>query len=1536
MAGMQRVSWRSACSALVVCALVSAAVVGLIRRDGVHPTTLQSRTVTHWLLHRNADSTNDLVLADGLTSRIIARINPASETSDEVTVQGPAGAFLVGRDNGSVRAISTSSLQLGTAQLVTTLAVPGAKFGVGTAGLTVVAGGAAEVVAANDVSRPLEIPAGGSPLIAADGSVWLFTEGTATHVDVDESREEFTVPSGLSVADVTTVGSEAVWFDRANRMVRWLGDGAEVALSDIEGVTDAALQQPSDESGHVWLAVGDRVVKVGRDGFRESTISGLGARSQDVFAVSGAAAVLVRDGATRIERIDLAASSMPSDGGMAAPAGAQLTVSAAAGMIWIDDATGDSAWVVNPAGTVVIDKADTSAPLFDATGQVDGRGEEGSGDGGDGSGNGNGGPSSDVDRTDPNPAVDDPPAANPDSVTARAGATITVPVTANDFDPEGGAIAVSRIGRAGHGTTTNVDGSSVSYQPETAYSGTDEFEYTITDEAGNEATTTVSVRLFAPGSPNQPPLTQPDVVETRVGRSVTIDVLANDIDPERDVLTIPTFEQVTGATITDGVSQNGLVALQFDPPPNARAGGTLQFTYVAADPQGGVSAPTRVTVQIAAATTENRPPVANPDAARAPIGGTTTVPVMINDVDPDNDPLGVTLVRPLPVGVTASLSGNSIIVGLEPGAAARSVVLYDLTDGAGHHVQGRVLVLRVDGDVSNHAPIANPDVERVVVGNTVLVPVLRNDRDPDGDTLRLTGVTQPAAGAGKTEVQGDSVLFTPNLPDITQPTNVDFGYVIDDGHGNQVTGRATVTVLTNALPRAPFARDDAATTVTNKPVTIDVLANDSDPSGGRPALFDDPTCAGGTAQRTLDDKVLYTPPLDQTGTFRCKYVIANAQLLRREAFIVITVTPAVVGNTDPTLIRSALAQSTTSGRPLQITVAQVATDDDGDPLTFSVVGQPGQGGSTLLSATGTSLVYTPPTTSSPITDSFAIVVSDGTSTTRGQISVLVRPEPVQPPSAVAPRALDLSGATRIDVRRSFNVVAAAEAANAGMSVVLLGATLVGGSATVETNGASGIVSITPNSGEQVSVRYRLANAADTRLTAEATITVTVIVPTPLVPSVAVDDVLQLNSGDTVTVNVIANDSINLDPGESLVATLDQTLPAAVGTASLSRDGTQFTISVLQRAVSGTYTLKYTIDDGGSTSAAAIVVGVTACTDTPPTAVTGRGFTPYMQPFAIDLSAGLPANITIVPGSISGGGLSGPVGTYVPPAGMNDEVVITYQLTNRCGDEAPGSFTLDVNRDPRTTDASAVASVGSTTSIPLANIASDDEPVTASLIGAPSWVSLTADGISASPPGGTPHVPVSFAVAVTDPGGLSARANITIDVANRAPHAIGDSYATTQSSFSFSPADNDTDPDGDGLSVKDVAWVSGSGAISISGNVVTVAVAHGVSQLSYTITDGELTSTSTITITSNHAPTIEDASRTTDDGSTRVRLRVDDTDGDALVATCQSTTNLQVNVVGFQAFVEVLNGFLGVESFTCTVTDSLGASASATITIESVD
>jgi hypothetical protein len=91
---------------------------------------------------------------------------------------------------------------------------------------------------------------------------------------------------------------------------------------------------------------------------------------------------------------------------------------------------------------------------------------------------------------------------------------------------------------------------------------------------------------------------------------------------------------------------------------------------------------------------------------------------------------------------------------------------------------------------ANTNPVAVADA--IVMGNnaTGLIPVLLNDSDPDGDTLSIQSVSQPASGAAV--IEGGSIRYSP-APGYVG--TVVLTCVVSDGNGGTATAAATVEVL---------------------------------------------------------------------------------------------------------------------------------------------------------------------------------------------------------------------------------------------------------------------------------------------------------------------------------------------------------------------------------------------------------------------------------------------------------------------------------------------------------------------------------------------------------------------------------------------------------------------------------------------------------------------------------------------------------------------------------------------------------------------
>ncbi len=1558
MGQLQKVSWRTAGYAALGTVVAAASVVAIINSDGVRPTSLTSSAASRWLV----DQVNRrVVLVDGLAGKVVAKIATESDANDDVAVQGAGGAFLIGKTAGSIRSISSSKLQLGAAQAVGVLLDPDVKFGVGASGLTVVSAqtSKASIVAVDDVTRPITVPKANDAYVAADGSMWLLSQTVATHVNIDESRATNPLRS-FSTSQVATVGARAVSYDSANRTVRWL-DGGDVPIDSIANASQAVLQQASDDAPCVWLGTGKTLVCVGKTRIeRKLTIDGLDIRSNDELAVSGTAAVVVSD-TNVVQRVDLEREQLGTGPQITVPADAQLTITASGNLVWLDDTTGEDAWVVHRFGVNHIIK-DSPAPEYDAQGQAQ---DNGSGDVGPAAGAGDASGADETPIFDKN-GVEDPPVAVDDSVTARAGSTITIPVTVNDYDPDDEPVAVLTVGTtksATHGTTDVLDGTSVAYRPNPDFIGTDSFEYTITDPFGQTDVGLVKVELFDPNSPNRPPITRPDTITTTVNRPVTIDVLANDIDPERDMLTVSTFQNSSDAKIIDVSGPTKLQALKFTPPLDKA--GIYEFTYQAADPQGGLSQKTKVTVDVSTANSKNEPPVPAHDAISLPVGVTVPLDVKANDSDPDGDPLTIEGPFPSAPGVTAVLRSQLLDITLAPGAPKLSVVQYTLSDSdPTHNKTGKVLVLRQADTAPNRAPVANADTERVVIGNTVKIPVTANDVDPDSDPISLLIADQPADGAGTTVVDGNSVRFTPNLPDITESTPVTFDYTITDGHGNEATGKVTVNVLVEPLPRGPFARDDFADTVTDKPVIINVLANDTDPSGGSPHLVGTPSCPnGGDATITADERINFDPPTGQSGVVvRCTYRISNGQGLPAEGSIIVTVSAPQPGNHEPTLNDSARTQNVFVGEMLTLHANAIATDVDPDSLLFTAgsVDSPPHG-SVNFTGKSETLVYTPPATGStdkvPVADTLDITISDGhDGNLHAKITVLVasRPAPATPPQT-AP----ISRPATVGDTLLIDVVAELRDLNSATTLTLTGVTYDSGPGTAELiNGVAVIKATGPG---PILATYTVTDSD--KDAASNQIKVTVAEAVPANPPVAVDDSMTIASGGSNSVDLFANDTGITDPGDKPVATLQNRPPSNFGTVQLVGGILTF---VAAPDASGLVPLDYTLSDGsGQSSTATVTLNLLACSVSPPTVRNATIFTPYEIPVNINLNDYVLSGV-IQPNSVVGGQLTGPIGIYTPPAGMNDLEVVTYTVENGCHQTVQGRLTIDVNRPPVGGTITRDLARGDNLTLFVADLASDDEKLTiTSIDGNPSWVSLvlptgqpgTLDEatISAAPPSNTASGTYHFTVHVRDPGGLTAAASVTFNINNVAPVAIADQYTTdvTDSLYAIpDPTLNDTDTEPGPLTIQTASVINGPATIqSITGNVILVLLGHGVSTLSYTVVDqGGLTASSTITITSNRAPTVDPVSDHTDGQPTiEIPLLPTEPDGDPVVVTCAPTTDFAVVVnthpkpispgppdpvhPEFGLDITVLNSdFTDPTSFPCTVSDSFGATAVSIVTI----
>ena len=279
----------------------------------------------------------------------------------------------------------------------------------------------------------------------------------------------------------------------------------------------------------------------------------------------------------------------------------------------------------------------------------------------------------------------------------------------------------------------------------------------------------------------------------------------------------------------------------------------------------------------------------------------------------------------------------------------------------------RVGVLRVDVLPVNDKPLAADDRSATRVSEPVVISVMQNDRDPDGDTLHV--ISTRSLSGGRAEVLGDRVRWTP--PRGSRRTGR-ITYLVSDRNG----GRASATVVvalfawpvapvppttpdlgpppsvpeqppaqpgaspsappaTPAVPnRAPRAVDDAVTVLEGSVTAIDVLANDNDPEGEELSLVSVGSPGLGMAA-TAGSAVRYTAPA-VGGTTSFDYVVRDVSGATARATVTVTIVgvndaPSFRGGRDQTVLEGSGATAV-SGWATEINPGP--PDEEGQRVTF--------------------------------------------------------------------------------------------------------------------------------------------------------------------------------------------------------------------------------------------------------------------------------------------------------------------------------------------------------------------------------------------------------------------------------------------------------------------------------------------------------------------------------------------------------------------------------------------------------------------------
>ncbi len=309
------------------------------------------------------------------------------------------------------------------------------------------------------------------------------------------------------------------------------------------------------------------------------------------------------------------------------------------------------------------------------------------------------------------------------------------------------------------------------------------------------------------------------------------------------------------------------------------------------------------------------------------------------------------------------------------------------------------------------------------------------------------------------------------------------------------------------------------------------------------------------------------------------------------------------------------------------------------------------------------------------------------------------------------------------------------------------------------------------------------------------------------------------------------------------------------------------------------------------------------------------------------------------------------GVYTPPEGENGNVTIRYSVVNSCRLRESGQVTIDVNADPVVSPQTLTVVRGTTLVVPVAQLASDDEPlVITGSADNPPWVTTEADRLVVSPSAAVAPGSYDFTTTVADPGGLTSIVRITVAVVNDPPLAVADTVDVTGGGArTVSLVDNDTDSDSAGqlviqsISTTTLTFTNGvTGTLSADpdGRSVTIDPLGGEGTATFTYTvrdaDGGVSAPATVTVNGppvNLAPVARDQTVAVNVGESRtLDLDVVDGNGDPITIVDVNDPSLVVtSVTG--VVMSLLVPLPGTFTVSYRATDGVAFSDVATITIQ---
>ncbi|EHU5194275.1 tandem-95 repeat protein, partial [Vibrio parahaemolyticus] len=422
--------------------------------------------------------------------------------------------------------------------------------------------------------------------------------------------------------------------------------------------------------------------------------------------------------------------------------------------------------------------------------------------------------------------------------------------------------------------------------------------------------------------------------------------------------------------------------------------------------------------------------------------------------------------------------------------------------------------------------------------------------------------------------------------------------------------------------------------------------------------------------------------------------------------------------------------------------------------------------------------------------------------------------------------------------------------------------------------------------------------------------------------VAKDDIATTQEDTAVTIDVLPNDS---DVDGDKLSIQSASVPEAQGKVEIVDGKLVFTPA---ENFHGDAEITYTLTDGALTDQATVNVTVNAVNDTPvvESNLADQTLAEDFTPYTIDLNTAF-SDVDNVDGeltfSVSGNSnvlvsIENGIATISPTADWNGSETLTFTATDPSGESI--SQRVDFTVAPVADIVADKATVVEDTSTVIKVLGNDTFEGDGKVVSLDTNNGPANGTVSVNPDGSVTYTPNdnyqgtdSFTYIVTS-GGVSESTTVSVDVTpvNDAPVAKDDTAITDEDTpVTIDVLPNDNDIDGDKLSIQSASVPEAQGKVEIVDGKLVFTPAenfNGDAEITYTVTDGELTDEAKVAVTVNpvnDAPTIkvdavesitEDAVNT-DTVVATLTVRDTDTPEDQLTVSLENNSNGYFVLVG---------------------------------------